>query len=69
MYCQTCFNVLLKGIASKCNLLISSGENVRVNIDTSQTGNSGCEKLLGIYIDCKLRLTENVPKQGQKLRH
>ena len=39
-----------------------------VNIDTSKTENSGCKKPLGIYLDCKLRLCKNVPKQGQTLR-
>ena len=45
---------LLKGNASKCHLLISCGENVHVNIGTSQIKNSDCERLLGIDLDCKL---------------
>ena len=43
----------LKGNASKCHLLISSGENVHVNMGTSQINNSDCKRLLGIDIDCK----------------
>ena len=43
----------LKGNASKCHLLISSGENVHVNIGTSQIKNSDCKRLLGIDVDCK----------------
>ena len=35
----------LKGNATKCDLLISSGENVRVNIGTSQIRNSDCKRL------------------------
>ena len=58
----------LKRNARKRHLLISSDENVCVNIDTSKTENSGCKKPLGIYLDCKLRLCKNVPKQGQTLR-
>ena len=36
----------LKVNASKCYLLISSGENVDVNTGTSQIKNSDCEKLI-----------------------
>lgn len=52
----------------KLHLLLSSDENARVNIDTSKTENSGCKKPVGIHLDCKLRLSKNVPKQGQTLR-
>ena len=64
----------LKGNASKCHLLISSVEDVHVNVDISRIKNSDCERLLGIDIDCKLifdqfiTLTKYVAKQGQKLR-
>ena len=56
----------LKGNASKCHLLISSGKNVLANIRTSQMKNSDCERLLGIDIDCKLKttLTKYIAKQG-----
>ena len=56
----------LKGNASKCHLLISSGKNVHANISTSQIKNSNFERLLGIDIDCKLKtaLTRYVAKQG-----
>ena len=50
----------LKGNASKCHLLISSGENVHVNIGTSQIKNSDCERLLGIDIDCKLSFENHI---------
>ena len=43
----------LKGNASKFHLPINSGENVYVNIGTSQIKNSDCKRLLGIDIDCK----------------
>ena len=33
-------NTKLKGSVSKCHLLISSGENVDVNIDTSEIKNT-----------------------------
>ena len=61
----------LKGNASKCHLLISSGENVHVNIGISQIKNSDFKKLLEIDINCKLSFENQikyVAKQGQKLR-
>ena len=53
-------NVSSKGIASKCHLLISSGENVYGNIGTSQIKNSDCEGLFGIDIDCKLSFENHI---------
>ena len=44
----------LKGNASNRHFQTSSGENVRVNISTSQIKNCDCEQLLGIDVDCKL---------------
>ena len=50
----------LKRNASKCHLLISSGENVYVNVGTSHIKNNVCERLLGINIDCKLRFENHI---------
>ena len=50
----------LKGNASQCHLLISSGENVHVNVGTSHIKNSDCERLLGIDIDCKLSFENHI---------
>ena len=50
----------LKGNASKCHSLISSSENVHVNIGSSQIKNSSSERLLGI--DIKTILTKYTPK-------
>ena len=58
----------LKGNASKCHLLISSGENVHVNVDTKQIKNSGCERLLGIDIDCKLSFENQINQIITKTR-
>ena len=58
----------LKGNASKCHLLISYDENVRVNINISQTENSGCEKVFGIYIDCKLSFRNHINQKCTKGR-
>ena len=58
----------LKGNASKYHLLISSGENVHVNIGTSQIKNSDCERLLGIDIDCKLGFENHINQICSKAR-
>ena len=62
----------LKGNTSKFHLLITSGENVHVNIGMSQIKNSTCERLLGTSIVCKISfettLIKYIPEQRQKLR-
>ena len=58
----------LKGNASKCHLLTSSGENVHVNIGTSQIKNSRCERLLGTDIDCKLSFENHINQICSKAR-
>ena len=59
----------LKGNASKCHLLIRSGENVHVNyIGTSQIKNGDCERLLGIDIDCKLSFENHINQICSKAR-
>ena len=50
----------LKGNASKCHLLISSGEKVHVNIGTSHIKNGSWERLLGIDISCKLSFENHI---------
>ena len=44
----------LKGNASNRHFQTSSGENVHVNISTSQIKNCDFKRLLGIGVDCKL---------------
>ena len=58
----------LKGNASKYHLLISSGENVHVNIGTSQIINSDCERLLGIDIDFRLSFENHINQICSKAR-
>ena len=58
----------LKGNASKCHFLIRSGENVHVNIGTSQIKNIDCERLLGIDIDCKLSFENHINQICSKAR-
>ena len=53
---------------SKCHLLISSGENLCVNIGTSQITNSDCERLLGTDIDCKLSFENYINQICSKAR-
>ena len=57
----------LKGHASKCHLLLSSGENVHVNAGTSLIKYSSCERVLGTDMDCKLSFENHINqicKQG-----
>ena len=58
----------LKGNASKFHLLISSGENVLVNIGTSKIKNSDWERLLGIDIDFKLSFQNHINQICSKSR-
>ena len=58
----------VQGNASKYYLLISPGENVHVNIGTSQFKNSGCERLLGTDIDCQLCFKNHIKKICSKAR-
>ena len=50
------------------SLLLSSGENVHVNIGASQIINSNCERLLGIDIDCKLSFENHINQICSKAR-
>ena len=58
----------LKGNASKCHFLVSSGENVHVNVGTLQIKNSDCERLLEIDGDCKLSFENHIKKICRKAR-
>ena len=58
----------LKGNASECHLLISSGKNVHVNISKSQIKNSDCERLLRIDIDFKLSFENHINQICSKAR-
>ena len=56
----------MKDNASKCHLLISSEENVHVNIGTSKIKNNDSERLLGIDIDCKLSFENHINQLSSK---
>ena len=43
-------NNLLKGNADKCHFLVSTSEEISLNVNNCQIKNSDCEKLLGINI-------------------
>ena len=58
----------LKGNASKCHFLVSSGENVHVNVGTLQIKNSDCERLLWIDGDCKLSFENHIKQICRKAR-
>ena len=61
----------MKGNEDKCHVLISTKENVCVNIGTTRITNSACEKLLGIKVDSSLNFEDHIgsicEKAGAKL--
>ena len=61
----------MKNNEDKCHVLLNTDETVQVNIGTARINNSGCEKLLGIKIDCKLSFDDHIlnmcKKAGAKL--
>ena len=58
----------LKGNASNRHFQTSSGENVHVNISTSQIKNCDCERLLGIDVDCKLSFENYINQECSKAK-
>ena len=58
----------MKRNASKCHLLIGSGKYVHVNVGASQIKNSGCQRLLGIDIYCKLSFENHTNQICSKAR-
>ena len=49
----------MKADKGKCYVLLSTNENVHVNIGTVQIQNGGSEKLLGVKIDYKLNFKDS----------
>ena len=48
---------LLKGNANKCNLLVSTSQELSLNVNNVTIKNNDCEKLLGVKFDSKVRST------------
>ena len=44
----------------KCHLLISSKKCATMNVNGFEIENNECEKLLGIKLDCELKLFKNL---------
>ena len=61
----------MKGNEDKCHVLVSTKENVCVNIGTTQITNSACEKLLGVKVNSSLNFQDHIgstcKKAGSKL--
>ena len=53
-------NNLLKGNADKCHFLVSTSQEVSLNVNTFKIKNSDCEKLLGVKFDSKLRFDQHI---------
>ena len=50
----------MKGNEDKCHVILSSQDNVHVNVGTEQIENGKCQKLLGINIDSKLTFEDHI---------
>ena len=53
-------NNLSKGNADKCHFIVSTSQEVSLNVNTFKLKNSDCEKLLGVRFDSKLRLDQHI---------
>ena len=53
-------NNLLKGNADKCNFLVSTSQEVSLNVNNFKIKNSDCEKRLGVKFDSKLRFDQHI---------
>ena len=53
-------NKHLKGNANKCHFLVSTSQEVSLNVSNFKIKNSDCEKLLGVKLHCKLRFDQHI---------
>ena len=53
-------NNFLKGNADKFHFLVSTSQEVNLNVNTFKIKSSDCEKLLGVKFDSKLRFDQHV---------
>ena len=53
-------NNLSKGNADKCHFIVSTSQEVSLNVNTFKLKNSDCEKLLGVKFDSKLRFDQQI---------
>ena len=49
-----------KGNADKCHFLVSTSQEVSLNVNNFKIKNSDCEKLLGVKFDSKLRFDQHI---------
>ena len=53
-------NSLLKGNANKCHFLVSTNQEVSLNVNNFKIKNSDCEKPLGVKFNSKLRSDQHI---------
>ena len=52
-------NTLLKGNANKCHFLVSTSQDVSLNVNNFKIKNSDCDKFSGVKFDSKLRFDQH----------
>ena len=50
----------MKGNADKCHFLVSTSQEVSLNVNNFKIKNSDCEKLVGVKIDSELRFDQHI---------
>ena len=58
----------MKAKKDKCHLLLNDSENMTINVDRNIIGKGICEKLLGVYVDYKLKFNEQLDSYFKKSR-
>ena len=53
-------NNLLKGNSDKCHFLVSTSQEVGLNVNNFKIKNSDCEKFLGVKFDSKFRFDQHI---------
>ena len=57
-------NTLLKGNADKCHFLVSTSQDVSLNVNNFKIKNSDCDKFSGVKFDSKLRFDQHFKRHS-----
>ena len=61
-------NNLLKGDTDKCHFIVSTSQEVSLNLNNFKIKNSDCEKLLGVKFNSKLLINKKFQRLDQHIR-